>query len=237
MLAYFWIVATRGLIRKFVDFLRIAFTNQNSREAPLQLHAAVLMGSNFENEPTELMEKFLAPREGGGNGEEEGLYPNFYNTKSGTTSLLGLLIQEVQPKIVLETGVANAVSTRKILQSFSDSGLPNAQLYSCDIDKRVATQDLINNPQFNFRLIRSKRDFANLVSGLECLVLFYHDSDHAYYHQMYEYSEVWKKLRSGGLLVSDDINWSNAFLDFCKKVARTPYILSDTEKFSGFIQK
>jgi predicted O-methyltransferase YrrM len=231
----FW-NALRAL-RSVSDMAKKSLCPRNSRNAPLQLHDAVLSGAIFEREPSFLLERFLAPVSKTSNLKQEGAYPSFYNTGGGTVELLGLLIKEFKPETLLESGVANGVSTRKILGSFSDLKMKSSLLYSCDVDERVASQDLLDNPQFHFRLIRSRGDFGRLVESLDSLDFFYHDSDHSYNHQMYEYSKVWPKLRAGGLLVSDDINWSNAFLDFCKSVSRTPYVLCDTVKFSGVIQK
>lgn len=232
-----WIRNIRRILASVFQKLRSNVPNQHWRRSPLQLHDAVLSGAIFEKEPTSLLYKFSSQAKNNKKLELDGTYPGFFNTNEGTLELLGLLIRELRPLVLLETGVANGVSTRKILASLTHCGIEDAQLFSCDIDANVATQDLLSNEQFNFRLIRSREDFADLVSGLNSLDFFYHDSDHSYGHQMFEYTEVWEKLRPGGVLVSDDINWSNAFVDFCKHVSRTPYVLCDTNKFSGFIQK
>jgi len=110
-------------------------------------------------------------------------------------------------------------------------------LISCDIDSRVATAELLANPMFEFVEIGTRSDFSDLVERLDKVDLFYHDSDHTYDHQLFEYSTVWEKMPRGGILVSDDINGSYACLDFCVSVKRVPYVLSDTQKFAGFIQK
>jgi len=232
-----WIRNIRRILASILQEFRVVVASQNWQKSPLQLHDAVMIGAIFENEPTILFEKFSSQAKQNKNLEIEGAYPGFFNTNERTLELLGLLIKEFRPLVLLETGVANGVSTRKILNSLAHCNIPDAQLFSCDIDASVATQDLVGNKQFNFRLIRSRKDFSDLVSELNSLNFFYYDSDHTYEHQMFEYSEVWKKLEPGGVLVSDDINWSNAFVDFCKHVSRTPYIVCDTNKFSGFIQK
>jgi len=47
-----------------------------------------------------------------------------------------------------------------------------------------------------------------------------HDSEHPYECMIFEYEEAWKYLKSGGLLVSDDINWNSVFGDFSKSYSR-----------------
>jgi hypothetical protein len=111
-------------------------------------------------------------------------------------------------------------------------------LFSLDIDPRVATTDLLSSPQFNFVLIDSQDSFLTAMKEIKIVDVFYHDSDHSYDNQMLEYTAAWEILNSdNGVLVSDDINWSNAFLDFCKKVNRVPLLLSDGGTFSGVISK
>jgi hypothetical protein len=100
----------------------------------------------------------------------------------------------------------------------------------------VGTPDLLNDPQFNFIVIDSQNSFLDAMKEIQTVDLFYHDSDHSYDNQILEYETAWKILNSkNGVLVSDDINWSNAFLDFCKKINRTPLLLSDGAKFTGVI--
>ena len=205
--------------------------------SPAQLHDLVLFGSTFHKDPEILIDNLVS-----GNGDKsklvnENLYPNYYDSNPETLSLLDIIIKRFKPKILLETGIANGKSTRRILASLESHGLEGSLLYSCDIDSNVITADLLNAPNFKFVLIKKQKDFEALVDSLDNIDFFYHDSDHSYDNQYFEYSTVWKKISNGGILMSDDINWSNAFLDFCKNVSRTPYILSDTEKFSGFIQK
>ncbi len=67
--------------------------------------------------------------------------------------------------------------------------------------------------------------------------LFYHDSDHSYFNQKLEYNFAWKQLNCQGVLLSDDVNWSNGFLDFCIEQKIIPILLCDTEKYSGIICK
>jgi hypothetical protein len=109
-------------------------------------------------------------------------------------------------------------------------------LFSFDVDARVAIKEFMDNKQFNFVLV-GDRNFHQGILQIEQIDIFYHDSDHSYVNQMLEYTLAWERIRTGGALVSDDVNWSNAFLDFCKKVGKAPYILADTEKFCGVLYK
>jgi predicted O-methyltransferase YrrM len=203
----------------------------------LQIHDLVVTGATFSDDSGTLVESFNEQNQSHSVFEVGEFYPKFYDTNPKTLSLLEHLISKLKPQIIVETGIANGSSTRKILGALAQRGTPGARLYSCDVDERVATTELKENERFEFIHINSRADFSNLVNRLDKIDLFYHDSDHSYNHQMFEYLTVWDKLSKGGVLMSDDINWSYAFLDFCKIVGRVPWVLSDTQKFSGFIQK
>ncbi len=208
------------------------------RVGALQIHDLVVTGAMFSDDSDALMDRFLQKTSPLPTVFELGeWYPKFYDTNPKTLSLLEDLISTLKPQIIVETGIANGASTRTILSALKDKCAPGARLYSCDIDQRVATMELKANDQFEFIHINSRADFFSLINRLEKVDFFYHDSDHSYEHQMFEYLTVWEKLSHGGVLMSDDINWSYAFLDFCKSVGRVPWVLSDTQKFSGFIQK
>ena len=48
------------------------------------------------------------------------------------------------------------------------------------------------------------------------LGLFFHDSLHTTRQMLFEYRLAWRRLRPGGLLVSDDVFWNPAFWAFTK---------------------
>jgi predicted O-methyltransferase YrrM len=230
----------RKLILRILPFLRLIRNYQNEkkrREAPVQLNDFVMIGSSFFNNPETLLESI--GKEPSENLLDAGdFYPLFYNSNSGTLELLRLFIRDARPNVVIETGVANGASTRKILSSFKEFKLFESELYSFDIDPRVASPDLTRSPQFNFVTVSSPDSFVASMNEISTVDLFYHDSDHSYGNQMLEYSTAWELLNpEKGILISDDINWSNAFLDFCKIVNRVPLLLSDSGKFTGVIFK
>jgi len=207
------------------------------QESPVQLHSLLLQGGMIQENPEDVIRSLRFPATN--QFFEEGtIYPLFYDSNIKTLILLNLLIEEIRPTIVIETGVANGTSTRKILSSFRDLNLGNSRLYSMDVNPKVATPDLMSNPQFNFILIDTPSSFKESMSKIGSVDLFYHDSDHSYKNQMLEYETAWEMLNPvNGILVSDDINWSNAFLDFSKKVNLKPLLLSGGGKFTGVISK
>ena len=203
--------------------------------APVQLHDLVLHGARFFENPAELLsspQDEINPKL-----EMSGFFPKFYDSNPKTLELLDLIIIKYEPITVVETGVANGLSTRTILNSFKKNSLTNSSLHSFDIDEKFAVEEFTKNQQFHFHKISGKNDFRSAIKDIPLIDLFYHDSDHSYDNQMMEYETVWEKIPQSGVFLSDDINWSNAFLDFCFRVGRKPFILADTEKFAGMIIK
>ncbi len=202
--------------------------------APLQLHDLVLANATFVFSPSEIFEQNKALESIPGNFT---LYPHYYDSNPKTLELLRLMISQISPSVVVETGVANGASTRTILKAFQDFGLSSSKLFSLDIDPRVATDEFRSKENFNFILINETRNFSDAMKKVPTIDIFYHDSDHSYANQMHEYSLAWEKLSSNGVLISDDINWSNAFLDFSLKVRKRMFVLNDKTKLCGIIYK
>jgi len=69
----------------------------------------------------------------------------------------------------------------------------------------------------NLSLEIQKQNYQ-LLSELKQVDIFFHDSLHTYEHMMFEFETVWPHIKENGLIVSDDIYWNNAFIDFAKKV-------------------
>jgi predicted O-methyltransferase YrrM len=55
---------------------------------------------------------------------------------------------------------------------------------------------------------------------------FLHDSDHTYATMRDEIDWAWARLNPGGFLAVDNIDYSRAFFDFCRKVDKAPFVLS-----------
>jgi predicted O-methyltransferase YrrM len=197
-----------------------------------------MQGGVFHENPKDIVSSLRFPSSKNPLLEEGEIYPLFYDSNIKTLNLLKLLIEEIRPAIVIETGVANGASTRQILSTFKEFNLINSKLYSLDVNPKVATPDLLSNAQFNFIPIHDPNSFTLAMDRIGSVDLFYHDSDHSYKNQMLEYETAWEMLNPvKGILVSDDINWSNAFLDFSKKVNLSPLLLSGGGKFTGVISK
>jgi hypothetical protein len=87
--------------------------------SPVQLNQFVLIGSEicetaesvFLNSKKQIQEReSITPPH----------FPSYFNTNAKTLELLELSVKLLKPKIVVETGIANGISTRRILSSFKN---------------------------------------------------------------------------------------------------------------------
>ncbi|MGD0329205.1 MAG: class I SAM-dependent methyltransferase [Nitrososphaeria archaeon] len=149
--------------------------------------------------------------------------------------LLYVLIRRLDPKIVVETGVANGISSAFILKALNANA--NGGLYSIDLHYRegvivplgkslgwVIPEEL--RPRWTLMLGESTRILPKMLDGLQSIDIFIHDSRHTYKNMINEYNIVWPYLKDGGILLSDDVIDNNAFLEFADKV-KLPLVVID----------
>jgi len=134
-------------------------------------------------------------------------------------------IRAFRPAIVVETGVANGVSSSYLLLAMEKNGV--GKLHSIDIGDNsyvpagkttgwIVPDFLI--PRWNFRIGDSKILLPKLLEELGSIDVFIHDSLHVYDHMLWEYRAAYPYIRPGGLLFSDDALWNKAFPEFVAEV-------------------
>jgi predicted O-methyltransferase YrrM len=173
--------------------------------------------------------------------EEGALFPGFYDSGVRVQELLRLLVASFRPRTIMETGVAHGRSTQAFLeviaslQAVDDSFV--CALHSIDVDPRTQIGPWSSNPLWTFHLLTPENQLRDIFEEVGEIDLFFHDSDHGYRNQMLEYELAWQRLAPGGILVSDDASWSNAFLHFARQHNLKPLILSEAPKVAGLLQK
>ena len=130
-------------------------------------------------------------------------YPDFFAVEIGSVTPLHAIVRTKQPDVMIETGVADGFSTAVILAAMETNG--RGELHSYDIADDVGAC-VTDRTRWTLH-IREPLPSSPID-------LFLHDSDHSYANQSAEYVAAWSILRPGGLLLSDDVDWSCAFLDF-----------------------
>ncbi len=161
----------------------------------------------------------------------------------GWVELLYVVTRLLRPRVVVETGVFDGLSSSFILQALKDNGA--GSLISIDLPARETIQGstqrmrestLPSNCGPGWVIPNCLRERHEMLLGDSHVLLpavleaqgevdmFLHDSLHTFEHQWFEYSAAWPRLSSGGLLLSDDIFWNAAFHRFCTKLGR-PYMI------------
>ena len=151
----------------------------------------------------------------------------------GETALfLYCAARHAQPAVALETGVADGFSTALMLSAMDRTG--QGELHSVDLSHDVGTL-VTDRKRWHLHVLdpADRAAFVSLVDALPRLDLFFHDGGHDFEQQSLEFHTVWSKLSPGGLLLSDDVEWSYAFLDFMREFDLHTLMMMDTRKVVG----
>jgi hypothetical protein len=70
----------------------------------------------------------------------------------------------------------------------------------------------------------AKKELPMLLTKINKISIFFHDSLHTYEHMLFEYETAWPYITKDGFLLSHDVLWNDAFLEFSKRVNFKPLI-------------
>jgi predicted O-methyltransferase YrrM len=129
------------------------------------------------------------------------------------------------PECIVETGIANGVSSAYLLLAIRKNG--KGQLHSIELGDPTflpagtepgwLVPTWLRGP-WQVHIGDARQLLPPLLSKCRPIDMFIHDSLHTYDHMLWEYEAAYPALRSGGLLLSDDALWNDAFRDFGSKV-------------------
>jgi predicted O-methyltransferase YrrM len=160
-----------------------------------------------------------------------------YGARPELALLLRAVIRLARPATVVETGVAQGVTTAVILQAMAENG--EGSLYSIDVPPPHVDGTYVGSlvpdelrSRWTLRIGLSQQELAPLLAELETIDVFLHDAVHRYETQTEEYEQAWPRLRPGGQLVTDDVD-TPAFMDFAARVGGTPFLIGAPSSKSG----
>ena len=162
-------------------------------------------------------------------------YASSYDIRKNSCLTIYDIIRRKKPNVVLETGVANGFSTRMILAALNKN--KKGILYSVEISKDVGKfVNGINKKRW--KLIVGKPDtiFSNALRKIRKVDIFLHDSDHSYNQMKKEFNQVKNKMTKGGIIMSDDIDVNNAFMEFAKEMKKKPRIIPNIRRCFGYFE-
>jgi predicted O-methyltransferase YrrM len=165
-------------------------------------------------------------------------YPEHFTIGTEASFLIYGLVRLRRFESILETGVANGHSTYYLLHALRANG--RGRLCSVDIGTDVGVLvDPAERAAWTYLGLaagREREDFQACLDRLRPIDLFLHDSDHTYRWQMFEYRSAWASLGSGGLFLSDNVDHSFAFVDFCAERKIEPVVLISGMRVFGLVE-
>jgi predicted O-methyltransferase YrrM len=188
------------------------------------------LACNFINEAEKLFDSVVA--------KQQSVTNPRWNAEKQLFTLLYAVVKAKNPKVVIETGVANGITTNAIMKAL-ELNENNGELHSFDVLQQTS-KAYIGNGKWNFHLLNPKNTYKQIVNEITKLPkvdIWVHDSDHGYRWQKFEYLLALKSLNAGGLLISDDVDASSAWGELSKTHFRKSYIIFDSRKFIGIAIK
>ncbi|PKM98698.1 MAG: hypothetical protein CVU79_02245 [Elusimicrobia bacterium HGW-Elusimicrobia-3] len=133
------------------------------------------------------------------------------------------LVRLLKPRVVVETGVADGVTSSYILRALEDNG--EGKLYSIDLPSGLLPVGRLPGwiveealrKRWDLRVGDAAELLPTLLKELGEIDMFLHDSLHTYGHMTLEYRAAWPRLKTGGLFLSHDVGQNKAFFDFMKE--------------------
>lgn len=155
------------------------------------------------------------------------------------------ITRKLKPNTIIETGVCNGMSTLALLLALREN--ESGHLYSIDYPFK-ADESLDEFRQKTFEdyggaaipsdkdpgwiiptelhslwdliIGKSQRELPKLITKVESIDLFVHDSEHSHPCMVFEYELAYEWLENSGMILSDDIRCNDAFDTFIE--AREP---------------
>ncbi|MCL4379219.1 MAG: class I SAM-dependent methyltransferase [Candidatus Marsarchaeota archaeon] len=161
-------------------------------------------------------------------------YPKNGNLAFRPCLYLYNLVRTKKPSIVLETGVSKGFSSRIILEALQRNG--KGKLISTEISDNVGN---LVTPHLKKRwfLVVDKNGNALSIAmkKVRTIDIFMHDSSHTHDNMLKDFTSALKKIKSNGLILSDDVESNSAFVEFAKSLNKNPIYIPNIIKCFGII--
>jgi predicted O-methyltransferase YrrM len=146
----------------------------------------------------------------------------------------------LKPEIVLETGVAHGVTSAYILRALEENGvgklcsveLPPPGLRADEFVGAAIPEDLKGRWHLYYGF--SKQVLPKLLGEVETVDVSVHDSCHTYRCMKREFETVWPHMRSGSMIIADDIEIHSAFNELKKRGLAFQRVVKEVDKQSLF---
>lgn len=130
---------------------------------------------------------------------------------------LWCVVRHVQPRAVVETGVARGISSRMILEGLSRQG--SGHLWSVDLpslrdpwwSQAASAVPAIARDRWTYFRGDSMRLLPRMLNQARPIDVFVHDSVHDENYMTFEIEHALEAMRPGGVLLVDDVGESDSF--------------------------
>jgi cephalosporin hydroxylase len=162
--------------------------------------------------------------------------------------ILYILVRLYSPDICLETGVFYGGNTSFILNALRKNGsgalisidLPGNEIdnssrhhlvgKSEDVPSGLGTGFMVHDDLKGHWVFIKGDSLTEILKIDRKIDLYVHDSDHSFNFVMHEMSLMWDKMNPEGVILADDVDWSNGFYTFCSRKSLYPLIVTDNGK-------
>jgi len=150
--------------------------------------------------------------------------------------IMYLVCRILSPSIVIETGVGFGITSAYILQAMEDNGtgvlhsIEFADLWFGYRESVGSAVDPSDRSHWRLHFGPSEAILPALLGSIGGVDIFLHDSSHTYRDMLIEYSTIWPRLRPGGLLISDDVDGCDAFIEFAEGRGSFAVVPQDTKR-------
>jgi hypothetical protein len=150
-----------------------------------------------------------------------GAFEGWGDGEPGFARALWCVVRHLQPRRVVETGVARGITTRVILEALEVTG--EGHLWSIDLPPPGAggLRDQIGiavSEHLRHRWTYVRGSSRHRLTGLLCeqgpIDLFIHDSKHTKRNLLFELDRAWEALEPGGVMLADDVDLNCGFHEF-----------------------
>ena len=161
---------------------------------------------------------------------------------AGCSPELYVISRIAKPATIIETGVANGVSSAFMLRALERNH--SGTLISVSLDKSGdklvpygkdvgwLVPDRLR-ARWQLRLGKSSELLPSITDGVKPLDIFFHDSDHSHENMMFEFETTWPRIKPGGYLLADDAWLNDSFPEFCRNHELSPNYIRN----SGMVKK
>ena len=201
-------------------------------------HLSMDLGAVLQEEPLRRITEYAI---NGINNPKLNAVRSSFNADLSLGRMCYVLCRVRKPQVVVETGVANGVTSTFILQALETNGagelhsidLPPLAVYGSSEVGSLIPQELRHRWRLN--LGSSRRLLPPLVEKLGRVDIFVHDSLHSYHNVKREMRVVSKRLAPNGIMVVDNIAGNSAFTEWANKhTAKFRAVVREHKSLFGF---